>query len=78
MEFAAGPDEVVGYTQNDQQSRRIVIRQATDTAWRIRSNFSQIPIQSSFQLLPEPRADDISRLVLLGRLLAQSIQIFIG
>ena len=78
MGLAGRSDEVVGYAQDHQQSRCIVEGQAANTACRIWSDFPQIPIQPSFQLFPEPRADDISRLVLLGRFLAQAVQVFIG
>ena len=78
MGFVVEPDEVITYAQDRQQSRCIVVGQAADAARRIWIDFAQIPIQPSFQLVPEPRADDIPRLVLLGRFLAQAVQVFIG
>ena len=78
MGFSVEPNDIVGCTQDHQQNRCVVVRQATDTACRIWRNLSQIPIQPCFQLIPELRADDIPRLVLLGRFLAQAVQVFIG
>jgi hypothetical protein len=78
VRFVVEPDEIVAYAQEHQQSRCIVVGQAADAACRIWIDFAQIPIQPSFQLVPEPRADDIPRLVLLGRFLAQAVQVFIG